>query len=165
MPGGVYSTRRFDSMDDIYRINVAKTELRQAYEAGDIEKLMSIFSSEGFTDMSEGGPSKYGAEAISRFRDAASKLLADYSVKLTPIIIKIAVLGDAAYDYGWHEFTLTPKSGGEPIRKRQRYFEVWNKETGGNWKISLHINNADVREELNGFASHWFLGDERAVAN
>jgi ketosteroid isomerase-like protein len=153
-------------MNDIYKINVAKTELREAYEAADVDKLMEVFSSAGFTDMSEGGPSKYGAEARSRFRQTASKLLAEYSVKLSPIIIKIVVLGDTAYDYGWHEFTLTPRRGGEPTRKRQRYFEVWHKDPDGSWKISLHMNNADVKEELNGFASHWFLSAERsAIAN
>lgn len=152
-------------MDDIYRINEAKAELREACEASDVDRLMAVFSSAGFTDMSEGGPSKYGAEARSRFRHEASKLLAEYSVMLTPIIIKIVVLGEVAYDYGWHEFTLTPRTGGEPTRKRQRYFELWHKDPDGNWRISLHINNADVREELNGFASHWFLGDEHPVAN
>jgi hypothetical protein len=98
-------------VDDIYRINEAKAELREAYEASDVDRLMAVFSSAGFTDMSEGGPSKYGAEARSRFRHEASKLLAEYSVMLTPIIIKIVVLGEVAYDYGWHEFTLTPRTG------------------------------------------------------
>jgi len=152
-------------MDDTYRINLAKTELREAYEAADVDRLMGVFNSAGFTDMSEGEPTKYGTEAISSFRDEASKLLAEHNVTLTPIINKIVVLGDLAYDYGWHEFTLRPKNGGEPVRKRQRYFELWNKDTAGSWKISLHINNADVKEELSGSASHWFLSEEQSPAS
>jgi len=152
-------------MDDTYRINLAKTELREAYDAADVDRLMAVFSSVGFTDMSEGGPTKYGTEAISSFRNKASKLVAEYSVSLTPIINKIVVLGDVAYDYGWHEFTLRPKNGGEPVRKRQRYFEMWNKDAAGNWKIALHINNADVKEELNGCASRWFLNEEQSPAS
>ncbi len=147
-------------MNDVYQINVAKTEFREAYEAGDADRLVSVFSPMGFTDMSEGGPSKYGPEAIATLRDQASRLFAKYSVKMTPIIIHTVVTGNAAYDYGWHEFTLTPKNGGDPIRKRQRYFELWNRDAAGNWTISLCINNADVREGLNGFASHWFLNQE-----
>jgi ketosteroid isomerase-like protein len=153
------------SMDDTYGINLAKTELREAYEAADLDRLMAVFGSAGFTDMSEGGPTKYGTEAISSFRKEASKLVADYNVTLTPIINKIVVLGKVAYDYGWHEFTLRPKNGGEPVRKRQRYFELWNQDAAGNWKISLHINNADVKEELNGSASHWFLTEEQNPAS
>ena len=150
------------SMEDIYGINLAKTELRDAYEAADVDRLMAMFSSVGFTDMSEGGPTKYGIEAVSTFRNEASKLLAEYNVTLTPIINKIVVLGHVAYDYGWHEFTLRPKNGGEPVLKRQRYFEVWNKDAAGNWKISLQINNDDVKEELNGSESHWFLNEEQS---
>jgi len=144
-------------LDDTYRINLAKTELREAYKAADVDRLMAVFSSGGFTDMSESGPTKYGAEAFTSFRNEASKLVADYEVTLIPIINRIVVFGNVAYDYGWHEFTLKPKNGGEPIRKRQRYFELWNKDAAGNWKISFHINNADVKEELNERASHWFL--------
>jgi ketosteroid isomerase-like protein len=151
-------------MDDMYRINLAKTELREAYEAADVDRIMAVFSSVGFTDMSEGKATKYGTEAISRFRNEASKLVTDNTVSLTPIINRIVVLGDVAYDYGWHEFTLRPKNGGEPLRKRERYFELWNKDATGNWKISFHINNEDIKEELNGYASHWFLREEQTPA-
>ncbi len=151
-------------MDDIYKINVAKTELREAYETGDVDRLLSVFSPNGFTDMSEGVPNKYGPEAIATLREQTFRLLEEYSVKMTAIINRIAVTGNSAYDYGWHEFTLMPKNGGETIRKRQRYFELWNKDEAGNWTISLFINNADAREELNGFASHWFLSDESQAA-
>src|SRR5215472_6400889 len=95
-------------MDDVYQINVAKTEFREGYDTGDVDRLLSVFNP--------------------------------------------------------NEFTLTPKDGGETIQQRQRYFEVWNRDAAGNWTISLFINNADVREELNGFTSPWFLTEERQVA-
>ena len=151
-------------MNDVYQINAAKTEFREAYETGDVDRLVSVFNPNGFTDMSEGGPNKYGPEAIATLRDQAGRLFAKYSVKMTAIINCIAVTGDTAYDYGWHEFILIPKNGGDLIRKRQRYFELWNRDAAGNWTISLFINNADVREELNGFTSHWFLSEESQVA-
>ena len=149
-------------MDEIYSINVAKTEFRDAYTSGDVERLVAVFNSAGFTDMSEAEPTKYGAEALSTVRDRATRLFAQYSVKLIPIVNRIIVLGSTAYDYGWHEFTLIPKNGEEPIRKRQRYFELWSKDGGGNWKISLHMNNADVPEELNGYKTQWFLSEDQA---
>jgi len=148
-------------MNDVYTINIAKTEFREAYNTGDVDRLLSVFNPDGFTDMSEGSASKYGTEAISWLREQASQLFAEYSVNVSPIIIDIVILGDKAYDFGWHEFTLIPKNGGEKVRKRQRYFELWNRDATGNWTISLCINNADVREELNGFASHWFLTEEQ----
>jgi ketosteroid isomerase-like protein len=148
-------------MNDVYQINVAKTEFREAYETGDVDRLISVFSPMGFTDMSEGRSSKYGSDAIATLRDQAGRFFEKFSVRMTPIVIHIVITGNTAYDYGWHEFTLTPKDGGDPVRKRQRYFELWNKDEAGNWTISLYMNNADVREELNGFTSHWFLNQEQ----
>jgi len=147
-------------MDDIYQINVAKTEFREAYNRGDVDQLLSVFGDESIVDMSEGGPSRYDLAAREGLREDAAELFAKFSVALSVIIIEIIVLGNTAYDYGWHEFTLRPKSGGETIRKRHRYFELWKKNSSGDWKISLFINNADVREELGGLTSHWYLSQE-----
>ena len=149
-------------MNDVYAINVAKTEFREGYNTGDVSRLMAVFQPDGFTDMSEGEPSKYGSEAISVFRERLTKLFDEFTVKLTPIIIDIVVLGDTAYDYGWHELILTPKAGGPALRKRYRYFELWNRNAAGQWKVAIHTTNSDVPEELNGFKSHWFLSEEAA---
>jgi len=151
-------------MDDVYQINVAKSEFRDAFDAGDVDRLLSVFNPNGFTDMAEGGPTQYGAEAIVALRDQTGRLFANYSIRMIPIINRIVVTGNTAYAYGWHEFTLTPRKGGEAIRKRQRYFELWEKDAAGNWTIFFQINNTDVREELNGFASHWFLSEESQAA-
>jgi len=148
-------------MHDIYKINVAKTEFREAYNTGDVDRLLAVFSGEGFTSMFEGGPSQFGG-ARSSLRKEAAEMFDEYSVQMSVIIIDIVVRGDTAYDYGWHEFTLRPKDGGQPIRKRLRYFELWSKDSSGDWKIAFHINNHDVREELGGSVSHWFLSEEHA---
>lgn len=149
-----------DSMDDVYQINLAKTEFREAYRTGDADRLLSAFDPAGFADMSDGRASKYGEAARAALRARASEMFAEYNVKLDVIIIDVVVLGETAYDYGWHEFTLIPKAGGEPIRRRERYFELWKRNTRGAWKISFFVNNADVREELGGFASHWFKSQD-----
>jgi len=150
-------------MDDTYLINAAKTKFRDAYNRGDVDQLLSVFDEEGFTDMSEGGPSFFSADAREALRERATQLFAQYHVRLAVIVIEIAVVGKLAYDYGWHEFTLKPKGGGEIIRKRHRYLEVWKKDFSGEWRISSFINNADVREELGGHTSHWFLSEEEAA--
>jgi ketosteroid isomerase-like protein len=149
-------------MDDTYQINVAKTEFREAYNRGDVSQLLSVFEEEGFTDMSEGHPNLYGLGARKGLRERSSELFREYWVKLAVIINDIVVLGDTAYDFGWHEFTLVPRNGGEMVRTRQRYLEVWKKNSSGEWKISIFMNNDDVREELAGSVSHWFLSEEQA---
>jgi ketosteroid isomerase-like protein len=144
-------------MDEVYRINMAKTEFREAYNTANVERLLLVFAADGFSEMADGQPSKSGQEARANLRARAEALFAEFSVRLAVIVVKVVVLGTTAYDYGWHEFTLIPKGGGETIRKRQRYFELWTKDTSGSWKISLQINNLDVPEVLGESQSHWFL--------
>lgn len=150
-------------MNDVYQINLAKTEFREAYNSGNVLQVLSVFAPAGFTDMSEGLPSKYGHEAISVLQERTEKLFEEYAVKLSIIIIDIVVLGGTAHDFGWHEWTLTPRTGGAPIRKRERYFELWARDTTAGWKIALWMNNSDVAEELNGSRSRWFMAGEKLL--
>ena len=150
-------------MDAKYAINLAKTTYREAYEQGDVKKLLSVFATEGFTDMSEGLPSKYGQEARTVLRRRAEQLFADYRVKLNIIIIDVVIEGDTARDYGWHEWILTPKAGVPVVRKRDRYFELWTHEQDCSWRISFFLNNADVREQIGSSVSRWFMTEEPAI--
>ena len=43
----------------------------------------------------------------------------------------IVISGDLAFDYGWHELTLTPRNGGESRLIRKRYLELWRKQQSG----------------------------------
>jgi ketosteroid isomerase-like protein len=153
----------FAQMSDIYGINVAKTEMREACATGDVDRLLRLFEPDGFTDMSTGEPSRYGAAAIDALRERTSELFKEYSVKMSIIIIEIVASGNSAHDHGWHEFALTPKRGGAAICRRERYFEMWTKKPSGGWKISLFITNNDVKEKLAGSESHWFLSQERSL--
>src|SRR5215831_9049816 len=90
-------------MNDKYAVNVAKTIYREAHEQADVDKVLSVFGTDGFTDMSAGQPSKYGQEARAVLRDRVTQLFADYTVRLNVIIIDVVIQGDTARDHGWHE--------------------------------------------------------------
>jgi ketosteroid isomerase-like protein len=130
-------------MNHVYQINVAKTEFREAYNAGNVDRLLSVFADE-FTDMSAGVPSFFGGDAKSSFRSRMTKLFQQYQVALIVTIIAIRVFADTAFDYGWHTLTLVPRDGGKPVSTRQRYFESWRRNSKGEWKIDLYIDNMDV---------------------
>ncbi|HZQ93262.1 MAG TPA: nuclear transport factor 2 family protein [Terriglobales bacterium] len=134
-------------MDDIYAINVAKTEYREAFNTGDVHRLLSVFG-DGFADFSVGEPSFFGAEARNALEWRVRELFARYEARLAVIIIDIQIFGNVAYDWGWHELTLTPKTGGDPVTTRQRYMEVWQKGADGKWRIAIFINNADLPPQM-----------------
>jgi ketosteroid isomerase-like protein len=130
-------------MDDLYAINSAKTEFREAYNEGKLEKLAVILDP-GVVAFSEGSPCAFGPGAMEALAAQYRGWSARYRVRLVPIIIEIRLEGTVAYDYGWHVWTLTPISGGEPIVRRERYVDIWRKNAAGEWKLWMFMNNADV---------------------
>jgi ketosteroid isomerase-like protein len=130
------------SKDDEYAISVTKTEYREAYKSGDIDRLLAVFASE-FTDCSDGEPSFYGEEARRALRRRTGELFGRYNVEMAVIIIEVVVKGDFAYDWGWHKVCLTDKNTGDVRNARYRYFETWKKENGA-WKIDYIITNKEL---------------------
>ena len=134
-------------MDDVYAINVAKSNYREGFNTADVERVLSVFAPE-FTDMSDSRPTRYRADAAVKLRRFLVELFAEYEAKLNVIINAISVFGDNAFDYGWHELTLTPRNGGEPVYRRTRYCELWSKQPNGDWRISRFMDNPDVPDTV-----------------
>jgi len=120
-------------MDDIDAIRLAKTELREAYSAGNVNRLLAVFG-DGVADMSNGQPSFYGPEARSVLRHRMKKLFARKRAKLTITIISIRIQGPLAFDWGWHTLTLVPKKGGRTLVARTRYLAIWQRILTANGK-------------------------------
>jgi len=134
-------------MDDSYAIRLAKTRLRDAYRKGDVNGVLSVFG-DGYSDMSTGLASFYGAEARAVLKHRITKLFARYDAQLAVTIISISMRGPLAFDWGWHRLTLTPKKGGRSTTTRTRYLEIWQKGTDGNWKIAIFMDNLDVPPQM-----------------
>lgn len=128
--------------EDQYAISQAKTEYREAYNTGDIDRLLRVFAS-GFTDCSDGEPSFYGEEARRALRLRTQDLFRRFRVEMGIIIIDIVIKGDFAYDRGWHKMRLSDKQTGELSETKYRYFETWKKENGA-WKIAYVITNEEL---------------------
>jgi ketosteroid isomerase-like protein len=128
-------------MDDLYALNVAKTEYREGYNTGDIDRVLAVFSDE-LLDMSDGEPSRGSSDSKLALRLRLQDLFAQCRVTLHPIIIDFEVKGDQALDYGWHKLTLEPRQGGAKQQLKERYFERWEKKNG-DWKITFLITNKE----------------------
>lgn len=130
------------SKDDQYAIAQAKTEYRDAYNAGDVARLLAVFATQ-FTDWSEGEPSFYGDESPRALRLRVQELFRRYKVEIGVIIVQILVIGDFAYDRGWHKVCLTDKETGAVSEEKYRYFETWKKQNGV-WKIACIMTNKEL---------------------
>jgi ketosteroid isomerase-like protein len=128
-----------EDQDAIY---LAKTEYREAYKSGDLERLLDVFASE-FTDCSDGEPSFYAAEAPRALRIRAGELFRRYNIEMVVIIIDIVVKGDFACDWGWHKVRLIDKGTGDVTNAKYRYLETWKRENG-RWRIDYIITNKEL---------------------
>lgn len=136
-----------DRADHILAINLANTELREAYNSGDIERVLAVFAA-GFTDFSAGQPSFYSHEARAVLKQRLTQLFRTYDARLAITVINYLVRGDTAIDYGWRELALMPKAGGETVITRTRYVSVWQRSAQGKWQIKIFIDNADLPPQL-----------------
>src|SRR5512146_148576 len=130
-------------MDDLYAINIAKTEFRQAFTTGELEGLIAVLDPD-VVAFSAGRPCAFGPGVAEIIGAQYRELAAQHRVHLDPIIIQIRTEGSVAYDYGWHVWTLTPVSGGEAITRRERYVDIWRRNAAGKWKLWMFMNNEDV---------------------
>ena len=134
-------------MDDKYAINLAKTEIREAFDTANPGRLLAVLD-ESFISHAEGRRSAYGERGKAELGRYLKDLFDRYDARLVPIIIEIQLMGSAAVDYGWHELTLIPKRDGEPVSIRTRYVDIWRKDQAGNWKLAMFMDNADIPDQL-----------------
>ena len=72
-------------MDDVYAIDVAKSNYREGFNTSDVERVLSVFAPE-FTDMSDSRPTRYRADAAAKLRRSLAQLFAEHEAKLNVII-------------------------------------------------------------------------------
>jgi ketosteroid isomerase-like protein len=129
-------------MDDLYSINVAKSEFRDCFDFSDPSRLLAIADPE-FLSFPDGQPSEMGTESLQSLKSRLEELFERFTAKIVITVIEIRLQGDVAYDYGWHELTRTPKTGGPPIFSRNRYVDIWRKNNEGSWKLWMYMDNLD----------------------
>jgi ketosteroid isomerase-like protein len=130
-------------MDDLYAINSAETEFREAFNTGDPERLIALLDP-AFVYMPDGVPAANGADAADAIRAQFRELTARYNVQLLPIIIEIRIQDSVAWDYGWHTWKKTPRDGGSQVTVKNRYVDIWRKNEKGEWKLWMYMNNTEV---------------------
>jgi ketosteroid isomerase-like protein len=132
-------------MDDLYAINVAKSEFRDSFNFSDASRLLAIADPD-LVNFSDGQPCEFGGSGLEALKTRMEELFGKFSAKLEVIVIEIRLQGDVAYDYGWHNWKLTPKASAQPIHRRDRYVDIWRRNKKGEWKLWMYMDNRDVAD-------------------
>ena len=134
-------------MDDLFAINAAKTEFREGFNLGDVSRVLAIADPD-LVSFSDCQPSEFGVSGLEALKTRLSNLFERFTAKLSVIVIEIRLQGDVAYDYGWHDLTLTPKDGSPPIHRRDRYVDIWRRDKEGKWKLWMYMDNRDIADSF-----------------
>ena len=132
-------------MDNLFAINAAKSEFRDCFNLSDVSRLLAIADPD-LVSFSDGQPSEFGKSGLDALKTRLANLFERFTAKLAVIVIEIRLQGDIAYDYGWHDLTLTSKDGGQPNHRRDRYVDIWRKNKEGKWKLWMSMDNRDVAD-------------------
>jgi ketosteroid isomerase-like protein len=133
------------AMDDLYAINAAKSEFRDCFNLSDVSRLLAIADPD-LVNFSDGQPCEFGMSGLDALKTRLENLFERFTARLVVIAMEIRLQGDVAYDYGWHDLTLTPKDGGQPTRRRDRYVDIWRRNKEGKWKLWMYMDNQDVAD-------------------
>ena len=100
-------------MDDLYAINVVKSEFRECFNLGHASRMRAIADRDLVT-FSDGQPSEFGESGLDSFKTRLTNLFERFTVTLAVIVNEVRLQGNVGYDYGWHDLTLTPEQGANP---------------------------------------------------
>ena len=134
-------------MDDLYAVNVAKTEFREGFNLGDAARILAIADPQ-LVSFSDGQPSEFGESGLEALEVRLKNLFKRFTASLAVIVNEVRIEGDVAYDYGLHDLTLTPKDGGQPIHRKNRYVDIWRRNKEHHWKLWMYIDNRDVPDSF-----------------
>jgi len=124
---------------DIAAIKATNDEWIKLYNTGDFEKMVSLLYTENSIIMSPDKPAWKGKEAILLGNRKEGDLYDDQVD--SSIIDDIKVSGNLATMTGRDMGTMTPRSGGEPVRYGTKWLIVLERQTDGTWKYLYEIWN------------------------
>lgn len=127
-----------DSAADRQAIAAVTAQFEAAENAGDVERMLPLFADDMII-MSPNAPAFSGADRIAAAMRAFHEA---FTVQVEYRSEEIATFGDWGFDRGSERFTLTPKSGGDPISVNGKYLWLYRRQSDGSWKQSRVMWNS-----------------------
>ena len=131
------SANKPDPTDDRKAIAAATAQFQAAECAGSVDKFRNFFADD-LVMMGPNKPPVIGGDSVATLM---REFHSAYAVQVEYNSQEIVVFGDWAFDRGTEQYTVTPKAGGEPIRKSGNYLYLYQRQKDGSWKQSRVIWN------------------------
>lgn len=113
----------------------------RASEKGDIGKVLSLMSDDAIF-LTPGNPPIRGRDEFAALQKAAGDR---FTFSAQSRLEEVVVRGDWAYCWTHLTVTMTPKSGGAPIRRAGHTLSILRKSADGTWLLSRDANMLTVQ--------------------
>jgi uncharacterized protein (TIGR02246 family) len=117
----------------------------QLYNAGDFDRLVSIFYADNAILISPDMPPRKGKEAILLVYQKDDELNKEYVDSSVTEDVRIS--GDLAVAWGTDTGTSTPRSGGEPLKYKVNWLMAFERQPDGVWKCVYEMWNENPLPE------------------
>jgi ketosteroid isomerase-like protein len=124
---------------DIEAIKTSLNEWATLYNAGDFDRIMSIYYAENAVKIPPNQPILEGKEAILLGYQNDREQNDEHCD--SSVAEDVRVFGDLAVARGVDIATSTPKDGSEPVKNNSRWVIVLERQTDGTWKWIYEIWN------------------------
>jgi len=128
---------------DRERLQEISKQWIDAYVGGDLDGLMALMHEDAIV-MAQGSPTVRGLDAVRAY---FAPRIGSPGVTFTDDLQEIRISGDWAFVRGDFQLEVAPREeGGEPWRRNGRYFVLYEKTAGGDWKMLRDIDNDAPRD-------------------
>ncbi|MDP6665915.1 MAG: SgcJ/EcaC family oxidoreductase [Dehalococcoidia bacterium] len=121
----------------------AITEIEERYvaatNASDVREFEDLYTEDGILMLPD-RPAVEGREAIGHYLREFFKSI---SARMAMEIVEIEVHGSVAYCRGVFAYAISPKYGGEAVKMRGKFINLFKKDEIGQWTIWRNIYNTD----------------------
>ena len=132
-------SKRPDTEADVAVIKAMSSDRAAAFVRGDAAGIAKHFT-ENAVLMPPNSPTLTGRKAVQDYYQA---IFDANATQLDSRYDEVKVDGDLAYGRGFAEVTVTPKSGGAPVRSTAKCLNILQRQPDGTWKTTHDIWNAN----------------------
>jgi uncharacterized protein (TIGR02246 family) len=132
--------RKVNDPDDIQAIKEASAAWDKAWNAGNVESLLALYTDEAVA-MPPNQPLSVGKEAM---RTANQKYFDQFREDNRSIVEDVRVSGDLAIARGTQVTITTPKAGGKTVQDKAKWISAFQRQPNGSWKVLWEMYNSDL---------------------
>ena len=127
-----------DDAKDIVAIEQVAQQWIEAYTAGDLDRLMSLYTEDAIVAL-HGRPAMRGVEQVRNFfAPGMGKSRVTFEIDIE----EIQIHGDTAHLLSKYYLTSEPKSGGDTYRDAGRSLLIYKRNADNEWKLYLDIDQS-----------------------